>query len=126
MFNFFNKKPRVRAQAIDFKVLEKIISTKEIAVVVCVTKWCEACRMQKPLIHDLANYYKEEDLVVGMIDIDHEPEVRNSFQVRSIPTILGFNEGKLVFRHSGVMSRGQLQQLTQELLNKDNLNTALN
>jgi len=115
MFNFLKRTPRVRAQNIDAETIRKIITDKKPAIVVCMTSWCDACRMQKPLIHDLAHHHQEKDLIIGLVNIDHETSIRDHFEVRSIPTTLGFKNGELVFRRAGIMSRGQLEQLVSEL-----------
>lgn len=126
MFNFLKRTPRIRARAIDTEFFKKLISEKETAIVVCMTSWCDACRMQKPLIHDLAHHHQEKDLVIALVDIDQEPSVRNHFEVRSIPTTLGFKNGEMVFRQSGIMSRGQLEQLVSELSQNSIMDPAQN
>lgn len=115
MFNFLKRTPRVRAQNIDAETIKKIIADQKSAIIVCMTAWCDACRMQKPLIHDLAHHHQEKDLLIGLVDIDHEISIRDHFEVRSIPTTLGFKNGELVFKRAGIMSRGQLEQLVSEL-----------
>jgi thioredoxin len=62
--------------------------------------WCAPCKMVAPLVDELAGEHVGRMLVVK-IDTDRAPEVAMTFQIRSIPTLILFEEGKEVERSLG-------------------------
>jgi thioredoxin 1 len=55
--------------------------------------WCGPCRMVSPLVDQIAN--ENQDVKVGKVDIDAQPELAGAFRVMSIPTLMVFKDGKL-------------------------------
>jgi thioredoxin 1 len=55
--------------------------------------WCGPCRMVSPLVDQIAA--ESQDVKVGKVDIDAQPELAGAFRVMSIPTLMVFKEGKL-------------------------------
>lgn len=116
MFNFFKRTKRVKAPILSTVEFNKeILEDKKTALVTFSAAWCGACKMQKPLIHDIADAHKDTKLIIGFIDTDNESELSQSFQIQGIPTTIGFKEGEIVFRHSGLLSRRNLEQLVEKL-----------
>lgn len=57
--------------------------------------WCGPCRIIAPLIEELAVEF-EGRAVIGKVDVDHNPQISMSFNIRSIPTLLFFKDGRVV------------------------------
>ena len=55
--------------------------------------WCGPCRMVAPLVDQIAT--ENQEVKVGKVDIDAQPELASAFRVMSIPTLMVFKEGKL-------------------------------
>lgn len=55
--------------------------------------WCGPCRMVSPLVDQIAE--ENQDVKVGKVDIDDQPELAGAFRVMSIPTLMVFKGGKL-------------------------------
>ena len=55
--------------------------------------WCGPCRMVSPLVDQIAE--ENDDVKVGKVDIDAQPELASAFRVMSIPTLMVFKDGKL-------------------------------
>jgi len=55
--------------------------------------WCGPCRMVSPVVEEIAA--ENEDIKVGKVDIDAQPELAGAFRVMSIPTLMVFKGGKL-------------------------------
>jgi len=55
--------------------------------------WCGPCRMISPVVEEIAS--ENEDIKVGKVDIDTQPELANAFHVMSIPMLMVFKGGKL-------------------------------
>jgi len=81
----------------------------------CWAEWCGPCHMLTPTIDAIARDYAGRALV-GKLDVDANPRVAGQFDVRSIPTLLLFREGKLVDRLVGVQPRGAIDARLRALL----------
>ncbi|HAN43454.1 MAG TPA: thioredoxin [Sphaerochaeta sp.] len=62
--------------------------------------WCGPCRMVGPIISQIATKY-EGTVKVGKVDVDENPELAESFNVSSIPTMILFKDGKAVAQRVG-------------------------
>ena len=71
--------------------------------------WCGPCKMQSPILADLAKELNGK-LKVIKINVDNNQEVAARYQVRNIPTLMLFKKGNNVWRNSGVMDKMQLKQ----------------
>lgn len=116
MFNFLKRKKRIKARILDTETFNhQIGQNKKTALVTFSAAWCGACKMQKPLIHDVAHAHTESDIIVGMVDTDAETALSQSFQIKGIPTTIGFKSGEMIFRHSGLLARRDLENFIKEL-----------
>ena len=68
--------------------------------------WCGPCRMQAPILDQFAEAH--EDVSVCKVDVDAEPELAARFGVMSIPTLIYFQNGKVVNKTVGVQSLAQI------------------
>lgn len=66
-------------------------------------EWCGPCRMLGPVIEQLADEYEDQDVIIGKVNVDDEPELARRYGVMSIPTVLLFKDGKELDRKVGVM-----------------------
>ena len=75
--------------------------------------WCAPCKMVAPFVDELANEFLGKLLVVK-VDTDSAPDVAMKYEIRSIPTLIIFNEGAEVDRSLGLEPervRGLIQGL---------------
>ncbi len=70
-------------------------------------EWCAPCRMMAPILNDVASELTDE-YRVGKINIDHFQSMAQRFNVRNIPTLVLFKNGKEVNRFVGVKSKDYL------------------
>ena len=61
--------------------------------------WCGPCRMVVPIVEEIA--LERDDIKVGKVNVDEEPELANQFGVMSIPTLVVMENGKEVSRSVG-------------------------
>ncbi|MBQ1389002.1 MAG: thioredoxin [Clostridia bacterium] len=61
--------------------------------------WCGPCMMMMPIIEDIAD--SDVGVYVCRADIDDLPEICEKYEVRSVPTLILFNEGKPMARMTG-------------------------
>ena len=71
--------------------------------------WCGPCRMVSPIIDQIAE--EREDITVGKINVDEQPELAASFRVMSIPTIVVMKDGEVVKTTMGVQPKAKLLEL---------------
>jgi thioredoxin 1 len=79
-------------------------------------KWCQPCRMMKP-IFERVSQSNESGVQMYTMDIDENREVAISLGIRSIPTIKMFNSGEVVETKVGLLNEGQINNLLTELIN---------
>jgi thioredoxin 1 len=77
--------------------------------------WCAPCRTIAPHVEALANEHAGK-LRVGKCDIDANPNVPSQFEIRSIPTLLLFKDGKVVGQLVGAVPRAKLDDLVKKVL----------
>ena len=70
-------------------------------------EWCGPCRMVTPIIEELALEY-EGKMIIGKLDVDHNPDVCNQYGIRNIPTILFFKNGEIVDKQIGAVPKNAL------------------
>ncbi|MDQ7991163.1 MAG: thioredoxin [Propionicimonas sp.] len=75
--------------------------------------WCGPCRMFAP-IFDAASE-SHSDVVFGKVDTDDQRELAGALEIQSIPTIMAFRGGYLVFREAGVLNKKQLESVIEQV-----------
>ncbi len=63
--------------------------------------WCGPCKMLAPIVEKVAS--EHEDVTVLKIDVDEVPDVAAKYGIRSIPTLILFEDGKAVDMKLGYM-----------------------
>ncbi len=71
--------------------------------------WCPPCRMFGPIFESASK--KHEGIVFGKVDTDAEQELAAELQITSIPTLMAFRDGILVFNQPGALPAPALEQV---------------
>ena len=71
--------------------------------------WCRPCQAMSPVIDELAQETAGQ-FVIGKLDIDSNPDMPTKYNVKSIPTLIIFKEGKEVERLMGIQTKAALQE----------------
>jgi len=100
----------------DSDFAQEIEKHEGLAVVDFWATWCGPCRMVAPILDQLAAEYNGK-LKVTKLDVDANPSTAMRFNVRSIPTILFFKNGKLVDTVIGALPKAKLEARIQQHLN---------
>lgn len=85
----------------DKKELEALIQRERLVLVDFWATWCMPCKMLAPVIEQIAEEYAGKSVVVK-VDIDEHEDLAIQYGIQSIPTVLLFENGRLVEREMGV------------------------
>ncbi|MGE0615437.1 MAG: thioredoxin [Bacteriovoracia bacterium] len=75
--------------------------------------WCQPCQVFAPIFEQAAEVFP--DIYFGKVDTEAAPDLAQAFQIRSIPTLMAFKNGDLVFEHAGILPPGPFEQLIEKL-----------
>jgi len=76
-------------------------------------EWCGPCHRVAPLIDALAGEY-DGRAKVAKLNVDENPQVSRLLNIRSIPTLMVFNNGELVETAVGTRPKAQVEQLLNQ------------
>ena len=92
---------------------EEVTNAETLAMVDFWAPWCGPCRMIGPVIDELAE--SMDDVVIGKVNVDENPQLSAKFGVRGIPAILFFKGGEVVDRLVGVQSKAAMEGKIESL-----------
>ena len=93
------------------------INGNDIVLVDFWASWCGPCRQFAPTF--AASAEKHPDIVYAKVDTEAEQELAAAAQIRSIPTLMAFKKGKLVFNQPGALPPAALEDLVQQVKDFD-------
>lgn len=72
------------------------------------TTWCGPCKMFKPVVQEAM---AETGVLVSFLDAEQSSDLAAKYEIRSVPTIVVEQDGVVITRKTGVMSKPQVVQL---------------
>ena len=74
------------------------------------TDWCGPCKMLAPILKDVKTEMGDQVKIVK-IDVDRNQELAAKYQVRGVPTMILYKNGKQLWRQSGVLQKHQITEV---------------
>ena len=93
----------------------EIIQSETPTLVDFYATWCGPCQQMHPILDKLKDKMGSAVRVVK-IDVDKNQEVASKFKIRSVPTLLLFRKGEIVWRQAGGMDAKSLEQKIKNAL----------
>ncbi len=89
------------------------IEGNDIVLVDFWASWCGPCRQFAPTFE--ASSEKHPDIVHAKVDTEAQQELAAAAQIRSIPTLMAFKKGMLLFNQPGALPPAALEDLVQQV-----------
>ncbi len=78
--------------------------------------WCGPCKMMDPIFAEAS--VERPGIVFGKVNVDEEPKLAQRYEIRAIPTLLVFVDGRVVKTSVGVLKKEALLRLLDEAIQK--------
>ncbi|RIV46898.1 thioredoxin [Flagellimonas pelagia] len=92
-----------------------LINSDQLVLIDFSAEWCGPCKMLAPILKQVKDELGDS-LKIVKIDVDKNQALANTFQVRGVPTIMFFKNGKQLWRQSGVLQKADIVKVAQSFM----------
>lgn len=94
---------------------EEMVNGKIPVLVDYFATWCGPCKMMHPILEELKNSLGEKIKIVKIdVDIPANRQSVYACQIQSVPTLILFQEGRVLWRQSGVVRAAELKKMIEK------------
>ncbi len=94
------------------KTFKDLISSDQLTLVDFFAEWCGPCKTMKPILEDLKRKIGDKATIIK-IDVDKNQDAAAAYSIRSVPTLMLFKSGKIVWQQAGVVSSTDLAKIIE-------------
>jgi thioredoxin 1 len=95
---------------------ENIIKSEKPVLIDFFATWCGPCKTLAPILKEVKDSLGER-ITILKIDVDKNQELAAKYQVRGVPTMVLYQNGKQLWRQSGVLAK---EEILKTILEKSN------
>jgi thioredoxin 1 len=95
----------------------EMINSKTPVLIDFYTDWCGPCKMMSPILKDLKKEMGDQ-LNIIKIDAEKNADTAIRYQVRGVPTLILFQEGRILWQQSGVIQLAQLKSIINQKISQ--------
>jgi thioredoxin 1 len=88
---------------------DSIINSEKPVLIDFYATWCGPCKTLAPILKQVKDNLGER-ITILKIDVDKNQNLASQYQVRGVPTMLLFQNGKQLWRQSGVLSKEEIEK----------------
>ncbi|NDV43600.1 thioredoxin [Flagellimonas sediminis] len=92
-----------------------LINTDQLVLIDFSAEWCGPCKMLAPILSQVKQELGDS-LKIVKIDVDKNQGLANTYQVRGVPTMMFFKNGKQLWRQSGVIQKADIVQVARSFM----------
>ncbi|WP_133129647.1 thioredoxin [Legionella yabuuchiae] len=96
---------------------ESVIDENQIVLIDFWAEWCAPCKQFAKVYEKVASQFKE--VIFAQVNIEEQAELAEMFQIRSIPHLVVFKEGIVIYSEAGSMPESTLKELVQQAIDVD-------
>ena len=93
----------------------EIINSGQLVLVDFFATWCVPCKRMHPVLEQLKEQLGD-NIRILKLDIDKNQAIASAYRVQSVPTLMLFRNGEMVWRQSGAMGVSELRSIVQRYL----------
>ena len=90
--------------------LDDFLDQSSVICLVFTATWCQPCQVFHQVIEKAAEKYQSR-VEFGLVDIEQQPQLKEDFQVMSVPWVMILRNSVAVYADSGALTAGQLDEL---------------
>ena len=88
---------------------KEVVQSEKTVLVDFYADWCGPCKMLSPILEEIASELGEK-VKVGKLNVDESNDLAFKYEVMSIPTLILFENGKVVDRLTGLRSKDEIRK----------------
>ncbi|KIO44071.1 MULTISPECIES: thioredoxin [Sanguibacteroides] len=95
----------------------ELIQGDKLVLVDFYATWCGPCKMMHPVLEDLKKRLGDKITIVKVdVDVPANRQPVYTYHIQSVPTLMLFKQGRVLWNNSGVVPANQLQQIIEKYL----------
>ena len=98
------------------ETFNNVIMSDKLVLVDFFATWCQPCKMMHPVLEQVKATLGDRIRIIK-VDVDKHQQIAAEHQIQSVPTLMLFRKGEMLYRHSGAMSRNELLTLLDPFMN---------